>query len=503
MITKSKICRLMVFLLVFLLPLLKCYAADSPFELDIRELEKNSAKTQPAPKKATGHGKTTGRSTTSYQKYRVRSGDTVFVILTRRFGLSDKRAENLIPEVLQVNNISRNTVLSIGRTLLFPANLKITHVSAKTQPVEPAPAMPAATQPVVAPAAVIPPVATTPARNNSTLPDYITEFWVKLLPGAEPAGTATPVSGNTSDADSYPWLPTADGGRIVIVPAGTLQSVVDQLAGKNKGSRIVAEDADRKRFLSVLLKATGFETVEENGEVSVGDDPKLTFSADFKIVGKSRDHKKSEVILLTDATGKNACIPTEINGILSRNGFRVVESCTGNRLSSPVTRIELKSITSRNQEEIVDSLLRALDVTASRSRYMVVPSGRKGSTMLGIMADRYFEKAGRRFIVKFIDKNPFDEGLLSLFEYERYSTIRIAKKDDFRMITGKILEQMNLRNGYDKYRFRADEGGRYTLELTGFLIDRDGDKMKRLCITELPVDDTTSRLVSGMRWEQQ
>jgi hypothetical protein len=172
-------------------------------------------------------------------------------------------------------------------------------------------------------------------------------------------------------------------------------------------------------------------------------------------------------------------------------------------MSSPVTRIELNSITTRNQEEIVESLLKVLDVTASRSRHIVLPSGRKGSTMLGITADRYFEKAGRRFIVKFIDKNPYEDGLLSLFESERYSTIRIGKNDDFRAITGKLLERMNLRNGYDKYRFRAAEGGRYTLELSGFLIERDDDTVQRLCITAIPVDGATSRLLAGMRWELQ
>jgi len=504
MITKLKICWLTVFLLVFLFPLLKGFAADSPFEIDIRELEKGSAKTQPAPKKVPGQGKTAGHSATSYQKYSVRSGDTVFVILTRRFGLSDKRAENLIPEVLRINNISRNTVLSIGRTLLFPAKLKIAPVSAKAQPVEPAPPMAETTrQAVPAPTAVVPPATAAPARTNSTYPDYIRELWVKLLPGTDSTGTAAPEAGDTSDADRFPWLPTADGGRIFIVPAGTPQVVADQLAGKAKGTRIVVEDADRKRFLSTLLKAAGFERLEENGEVSVGDDPKLTFFADFKIVRKIRGSEKPEIILLSDVAGKAACIPAELNSILSGNGFRVVESCKSSTLSSPVTRIELNSITTRNQEEIVDSLLKALDVTASRSRHMVLTSGRKGSTMLGITADRYFEKAGRRFIVKFIDKNPYEEGILSLFESERYSAIRIGKNDDFRAITGKLLERMNLRNGYDKYRFRAAEGGRYTLELSGFLIDTDGDKVKRLCITALPVDGPTSRLLAGMRWELQ
>jgi hypothetical protein len=499
MITKSRICLLTGFLLALLLPLPKGFAADSPFEIDIRELEKSPAKTAPAPKSVTGQGKTARRPSTSYQKYSVRRGDTIFIILTRRFGLSDKRAENLIPEILQINDISRDTVLKIGRTLLFPAKLKIVPVPAKSQPVEPA----APLQATAAPTADVPETAATPAVINTTVPDDIVALWVKLFPGTGQTGTAAGVADDWSDTHSIPWLPTADGARIVIVPAGTSPAVAEQHAAKVKGTRIVIEDADRKRFLSALLKAAGFERVEENGAVTIGDDPKLTFFTDFKLVRNIRDSEKPEIILLSDVTGKEACLPEQLIGILSGNGFRLVESCKSGSVPAPVTRIELASITTRNQEEIVDSLLKALEVTASKSRQVVLPSARKGSTMLGITADRYFEKSGRRFIVQFSNKNHYEDGLLSLFESERYQAIRIGKNDDFRTIAGKLLERINLNHGYDKYRFRSAENGRYSVELSGFLIESNDDAVKRLCLTALPVDGPTTRLLAGMRWELQ
>lgn len=60
-----------------------------------------------------------------YLTYTIRQGDTVFTILTKRFGLSPRMAESLIPQVLEKNGISRSTVLSVGRELLIPENVKI------------------------------------------------------------------------------------------------------------------------------------------------------------------------------------------------------------------------------------------------------------------------------------------------------------------------------------------------------------------------------------------
>jgi len=60
-----------------------------------------------------------------YLKYTIRQGDTVFTVLTKRFGLSPRMAESLIPQVLEKNGISRSAVLSVGREILIPENVKI------------------------------------------------------------------------------------------------------------------------------------------------------------------------------------------------------------------------------------------------------------------------------------------------------------------------------------------------------------------------------------------
>ncbi len=64
-----------------------------------------------------------------YLKYKVLPGDTVFAILTKRFGLSSRMAEHLIPQVLEKNGITRDTVLSVGREMLIPETVKIQPLS--------------------------------------------------------------------------------------------------------------------------------------------------------------------------------------------------------------------------------------------------------------------------------------------------------------------------------------------------------------------------------------
>ncbi len=58
-------------------------------------------------------------------KYTVRRGDTVFTLLTKRIGLSSRMAENLIPEILEKNGITRDMALGIGQEILIPEVVKI------------------------------------------------------------------------------------------------------------------------------------------------------------------------------------------------------------------------------------------------------------------------------------------------------------------------------------------------------------------------------------------
>jgi hypothetical protein len=499
MITKLKISWLVVLLLVFVLPLRKGFPADSPFEIDIRELEKGPAKTEAAPGKVIRPGKSSGQSAEKFRKYPVRNGDTVYLILTRRFGLSARKAENLIPEVLRINNITRNTTLSVGRMLLLPAGLRESAAPVKTPRAALAPPVTAATQPAVS----AQPQVLSPAQAISPSIKEICALWAKLLPLNQSAGTSAQAEGKAADADRCPVLPAADGGRIVIFPAGTPLALAENLAGAAKGTRIVIEDPDYKHFLATLLKAAGFDGVEENAVIIIGDDPKLTVSVDFKIVRKIKGTEQTETILLTGVNKEASCFPGELVDVLNGKGFRVVESCRTPMVSPPSARLELHSITSLNPEEILDSLLNSLAVTSIRSRRIMLDSGRKGTTILSVTADRYFQDAGKRFIVKFSDKDPYGDSLLWLFEAEGYTIIPIDLKDDFRAMCGKLFEKMDIRNGYAKYRFRSAESGRYEVEMTAFLVARGKDEGKRLCLTNKPVDDHLPGLLAGMRWDMQ
>jgi hypothetical protein len=488
---KLKISWLTIFLLAFFLPLQKGLPADSPFEIDVRDLEKSDAKAQPAPKQVLKQSrKKSGRSDDKYLKYSVRRGDTVYVILTKRFGLSDKRAESLIPGILRTNNISVSTVLSIGRTLLLPAALERSATSARAHRA-------GSEQPKAAAHRK-----TATAKVNASLPDDIRGLWAKLFPGAESIGKEIPAAVKNAGADSYPVLPTADGGKIVIVPAGTPRKIVDRIALKADGARIIVEDTNHGRFMAALLKAAGFDRVDEDAVISIGDDPKLTVSVDFKIVRKAKDGETPETILLTGIDRKAACFPEDLEDFLSQKGFRVVQSCKPQTGTPPVVRTDLHSITSPEQQEIVDSMLNVLSVKYDKSRTIGTSSVLNGGTPFNIKADRYFEENGKRFIVNFPNNDPYRYTVLHLLEREDYKLVQIGKTDGFFTISRKILDALNLKQDFAR-RTLTCEDGRFTIELSSFLVARDGESEKRLLITPVPVDGPVSRLITGMRWDLQ
>lgn len=489
--TKLKISRLTVFLLAFFLPLQQGFPADSPFEIDVHELEKSDVKAQPAPKKVLNQSrKKAGRSTDKFTKYSVRRGETIHEILTRKFGLSDKKAESLIPEILRTNNISRDTGLSIGRTLLLPAALKRSAASAQAHRAESEPPKTAAHR------------KTAPVKVDGPLPDDFRELWTKLLPDTESIVTAVPAAGKNAGADRYPALPAADGGRIVIVPAGTSQTIVDRISFKPEGTGVVAANTDRKRFMAALLKAAGFDRIEEDAVISMGDDPKLIVPVDFKIVRKAKDGENPETILFTGIDRKAACFPGDLEDFLTGKGFRVVQSCKTQTGPSPAAQIDLHSVTSTDQQDILDSLLVALSIKYDKSRTIAASLAPNGGIPFDIKADRYFEEKGKRFIVIFPDNDPYRYTVSNLLEREGYKVVRIGETDGFFTISRKILESLNLKQDFAR-RTLTGEDGRYAIELSSLLVARDGEVEKRLLITPVPVDGKIFRLITGMRWELQ
>lgn len=116
-------------------------AAPAPFDIDLKELDRQepaappkSAKKQvqkaKKPRVAAAAAVKARRESaaasdaasdaSSQVRYTVRPGDHIFKILMVRFGMSNEAAERLIPEVVSLNNISDIKRLKVGRTLLIP-----------------------------------------------------------------------------------------------------------------------------------------------------------------------------------------------------------------------------------------------------------------------------------------------------------------------------------------------------------------------------------------------
>lgn len=122
-------------LLVSLLLLAPAWGGPSPFELDLKELDRQPASmpekqervqqhrkrgTKVEPRKSTA--KTVDADSASLRRYTVRNGDHVFRILMRELGLTNDEAERLIPTVARINGIEDIRKLSVGQVLLLPTS---------------------------------------------------------------------------------------------------------------------------------------------------------------------------------------------------------------------------------------------------------------------------------------------------------------------------------------------------------------------------------------------
>ncbi|WP_054696440.1 LysM peptidoglycan-binding domain-containing protein [Geotalea toluenoxydans] len=123
-------------------------AGDSPFEIDIRELDRNTTPApskkrvsaakppHPAAAKAIDQRKGDQRerkplSRSGHMSYTVKNGDHIFKILMKHFGMTNAAAEKLIPEVVSLNKIADIRKLNIGQTILIPTGLSHTAVAHK------------------------------------------------------------------------------------------------------------------------------------------------------------------------------------------------------------------------------------------------------------------------------------------------------------------------------------------------------------------------------------
>jgi hypothetical protein len=311
-------------LLLALLAVSTAAHAAAPFELDLKELDRESSapatpekkKPAKAKKAAAKHAKSARQEAPSvgeYTRYTVKPGDHIFKILMSRFGMSNEAAERLIPEIIRINNIGDIRKLTVGETLLIPRRGKAPHAASATQQAKPQPpekrsesaAMlekaarleaegERAAMPPQAPA----PAAAAPARAPEA-PAQEAPMTTHALPAAPavaaPPAAAVPVTGAT-------WICSVAGTDA----AGTVDSVLNALAISWSKNRIINSPPGAANTFSIRVDRY-FEYGGGRYIVSIGEtDPysytlvRLLETAGYQTVaiGKGEDFKAVAETLL-------------------------------------------------------------------------------------------------------------------------------------------------------------------------------------------------------------
>jgi len=90
------------------------------FDIELKELKQTPVRRETSPRHHRPAQPESAPEAGHESSYTVRSGDNLFLILIRQYGLSNSVAERLIPEIVRRNDISDPQKLTLGQRLIIP-----------------------------------------------------------------------------------------------------------------------------------------------------------------------------------------------------------------------------------------------------------------------------------------------------------------------------------------------------------------------------------------------
>lgn len=476
---------------------------DSRFELDPKTVAglKSSAKPHQAGKKRSSRPPADQSASKPVKGgvYTVKQGDHLFRILMRDYGLSNNEAESFIEEIKRENNIYDIKRLKIGQKIIIPpvrrssdGSLKLLQaVRDKIIQTSGSDAVPEQTFKLESPVAQL---------SEQEAVTRAHDVWNRIVPSKNellrPLNLQASTFSLTLDPERYPTFARMDGGRIVLDQNGSIPPLVKALIeSKDSSVRIVTETpTGTKRFMASLLEAAGFYSVEENFSMEFGVDPKLTVHADFKIEKTAESLIKQDVVLVNNGL---ASIPPFLGEFLKKEGFSLYEPFASLKQSAQRDSRTIQYISAKKQPEMIDSILSAFSVAPERDRRVDVFATDNNGISLSVIAERYFERGGQRFVVTSFDGDPINYTLFRILETKGYKVVILESQDDFRKISEKIISRMKIKGTFAQHSLLHDGTAGYSLHMSGFkledallpgggifLTDRTMDRIIRDLITD-------------------
>lgn len=484
------------------------HAIDPRFELDPRLLDSTA---EPSSMERQGRPvRKTARSASGMSDYTVRSGDHIFKILMKEYGLSNAEAEALVPEVKRLNGVSDIKRLQVGRTLRIPLAQRREQSNAaeprESKVVHGAPARPKGSgerRPVTGSVSAVDsdrrPAGHSMRMMNLAVEqepaglDEVRQVWGSLVPSQSVSSRPIAIEDKSFslslDPESFPSFPAADGGRVLVDTGGKIPPLVRSLIEEKEPSvRIVSESPrNRKRFMASLLAGARFYSVEDNVSLSFGADPKLTVNADFKIE-KSPESVLTHDVVLMNVEEYRRGMPPSLVQFLRREGFQVVEPFPGRDEAPPRGGRILHQVTARETRGIVDGLLRALNVRYEADRSVELYGMADGGLRLDVRADRYFEDGRDRYVVSYFDGDPVSYTLTRLLETRGYRVVVLDPKDDFRKVSEKLLARLRLPGVFAQHDLLQYRDAPYGIQMSGVRMRGQGAGGETVFLTNVELD---------------
>lgn len=453
------------------------YAVMDPrFELDPQALPglKATAKSQQTDAKRTSRvsGKQSSSSSAKSDVYTVRPGDHLFKILMRDYGLSNNEAESFIEEIKRENNIYDIKRLKIGRKIIIPpvrrradGSLKLLQ-TARDDSARNSGSSAAAEHELKLDSPVV-------AFSEQEVVARSHDMWNRIIPTKselKPLALQTSTFSLTLDPLRYPTFARLDGGRIILDQNGSIPPLVKSLIeDKDASVRIVAEaPTGSKRFMASMLESAGFYSVEENFSMDFGVDPKLTVQADFKVEKSADSLIKQDVVLVN--SGRTA-LPLSIGEFLKKEGFSLHEPFASLKSLAQRDSRTIHYVSAKKQPEMIDAILSAFSVSSERDRKVDVFAADNNGISLSVKAERYFERAGQRYVVTSFDGDPINYTLFRILETKGYHVVILEAQDDFRRISEKLISRMKIKGVFAQHSLLQDGSAGYSLQMSGFKLD--------------------------------
>lgn len=422
--------------------------------------------------------------------YTVKPGDHLFKILMRDFGLSNAEAELFIDEIRRENNIYDIKRLKIGQTITIPpvlrdGNGRLKLARAGRNVSERA----AETAADARQAFTLPSPVAAPSEPEAL--QKLHGVWDKIVPPGnaqqKPLAFQTPTFSLRLDPARFPTFAGMNGGRIIVDSANTIPPLVKALIEeKDPGIRIVtARPLDSRYSLASLLAAAGFYSVEENLSLDFGVDPTLTVQADFKVEKRADSLINQDVVLINAA---RPVAPAVLGDFLKKEGFSLYEPFGTLQQSAGHLPRSLYQVTSLQQPEILDTILKILAVNPLRDHQLEVFAAQTNGISLSVKAERYFEQGGKRYVITHFDGDPVTYTLFRILETMDYRVVILEPADDFRKVTEKVVSHMRIPGTYERHSLPLDGSAGYAITLSGFSLDDPAGTGHGLFITDRPLD---------------